>query len=1137
MARAGFGSAFAAADDPAVSATAVVLESGGTTLTIPGRGFLTGADFQREGPDLVLVGENGQTVLVTGYFANPHPPLLVSPDGAAITPDLAGKLAGPLAPGQMAQAGAAQTLVVVGTVSKASGTVEVMHPDGTRSTLQAGDTIYQGDVISTKGESAVALTFADSSTLSLGKSGRMVIDEMVYDPNAQTGHSTLSVVKGAFSLVSGHIAKSAPDAATLKTPVMTIGIRGTSVAGMADGEGQVNSIVLLQDPDGTLGQILVTTAGGSVVISQSNFLTFVSSYAQPPSAPVYVPAAQIYNTYGDVMANQPGIPTPTTEQPQQAPDTNQGDPLGTSQQEGSAAPVQDDSPLSPPPPTPEDSADVVAPVVVPQITAQVTTSTPVPTPGPVTEATHEDTPQQQPTQNTGGSTNQAPEISGDIVAVFVMDEGSPPSVSGTLNASDPESTSLTSTYTQASALGGIVTVTDDGYGTLTWTYVPPTGTIATGNDQDSFSITVTDADGVSTTQIIKLYANLSPNTNSPTLSSGITSVTVPAVTWTSIFGDGGQGYDISAGDSDSTYILVKITLHPGGDDSGGEIQCGTGSQTITSDDTITFVTTAAQVADLLKTLQYKGSADENDTISVSISDDGETWTDLSNNVSVTVTAPASSNFIGTTSHDFTLDANWSSGRPGSTTAATIAGKTVVLSEYDYGNAASLAVTASAALSIAGDLDVNGLFSLDSTSTLSVSGELQATTIELRGTTTIDGGYLTGQEAIRLHGSTTVLNGATFSGTTTHVESGGTLTINGEDATADFRSLINGGTIHLVDGGTAAISGSGYSFQNSSLIWGDGTIAIDPGSSFTNDGILRPGGDNEIGHLTVDGSASLGDNSVIEIEFDGSGSHDLLTFDDLVSPNGSLSLDIDPASGSYGYEATPTAIITGVSSGSWFDDVTLVSTSNGNGVVGIWLDGNDILAKSAVFATGQTATYAGSAADETIFGAKNLNNSIDAGAGNDTVWGGNGNDTIVSGGGSDSIFGGDGNDVVVIQDTDYATLDGGAGTDTLKILTDLSLDLDTLSATAQNFEKIDLSAATVDLSLSWDEVAAFTGNGNTLIIDGGSDDAVNFGDGFGDWAQGTNVTIDNQSYQQYTNAAHNVTVYVATEVTNVATVPP
>lgn len=1134
MARAGFGTAFVAADDPAVSTTAVVLDGCGTTLTIPGRGFLTGADFQREGPDLVLMGENGQTVLVTGYFANPHPPLLVSPDGAAITPDLAGKLAGPLAPGQIAQAGAAQTLVVVGTVSKASGTVEVMHPDGTRSTLKAGDTVYQGDVISTKDESSVALTFADSSTLSLGKSGRMVIDELVYDPNAQTGHSTLSVVKGAFSLVSGHIAKSAPDAATLKTPVMTIGIRGTSVAGMADGEGQANSIVLLQDPDGTVGQILVTNAGGSVVISQSNFLTFVGSYAQPPSAPVYVPAAQIYNTYGDVMGNQPGAPTPTTEQPQQAPDTNQSDPLGTSQQEGSAAPVQDDSPLSPPPPTPEDLADVVVPIVVPQITAQVTTSTPVPTPGPVTEATHDDTPQ-QPTQSTGGSTNQAPEISGDIVAVFVMDEGNPPSVSGTLDASDPESTSLTSTYTQASALGGIVTVTDDGYGTLTWTYVPPSGTIATGNDQDSFSITVTDADGVSTTQIIKLYANLSPNTNSPALSSTITSVTVPAVTWTSIFGDSAQGPSISAGDSDSTYILVKITLHPGGDDSGGEIRCGTGSQTITSDDTITFVTTAAQVADLLKTLQYKGSADENDTISVSISDDGETWTNLSSDVSVTVTAPASSNFIGTTSHDFTLDANWSSGRPGSTTAATIAGKTVVLSEYDHGNAASLAVTASAALSIVGDLNVDGLFRLDSTSILSVSGELQAGTIELRGTTTIDGGYLTGQEAIWLYGSTTVLSGgATFSGTTTHVESGGTLTISSQ-ATADFRSLTNEGTIHLVDGGTAAISGSSHSFQNSSLIWGDGTIAIDPGSIFTNNGTLRPGGDNEIGHLTVDGSASLGDSSVIEIEFDGSSSHDLLTFDDLVSLNGSLSLDIDPASGSYGYEATPTAIITGVSSGSWFDDVTLVSTSNGNGVVGVWLDGSDILAKSAVFATGQTATYSGSAADETIFGAKNLNNSIDAGAGNDTVRGGNGNDTIVSGGGSDSIFGGDGNDAVVIQGTDYATLDGGAGTDTLKILADLSLDLDTLSATAQNFEKIDLSAAVVDLSLSWDDVVAFTGNGSTLIIDGGSDDAVNFGDGFGDWAQGTNVTIDNHSYQQYTNAAHNVTVYVANEVSNVTTV--
>jgi len=48
----------------------------------------------------------------------------------------------------------------------------------------------------------------------------------------------------------------------------------------------------------------------------------------------------------------------------------------------------------------------------------------------------------------------------------------------------------------------------------------------------------------------------------------------------------------------------------------------------------------------------------------------------------------------------------------------------------------------------------------------------------------------------------------------------------------------------------------------------------------------------------------------------------------------------------------------------------------------------------------------------------IDTHIDAGDGNDTVFGGTGNDTVWGGGGDDRIFAGDGND----------TLDGGPGND-------------------------------------------------------------------------------------------------------------
>lgn len=298
-------------------APVVVNADGAASVTIPGNGFLLDAEFQRSGPDLVLRGEDGREVVVTGYFAQAHPPALTTPGGAVVQPDLAAKLAGPIAPAQFAQAAnAGAQLLAVGRVDKASGTVEVVHPDGTRGTLHVGDVIYKGDVIATKGDAAVGITFADASTFSLGKAGRMVIDELVYDPQAQAGQSAISVVKGAFAFASGQIAKTAPEAATIKTPVMTIGIRGTSGAGRADDAGGENTIVLLPDADGNIGQVLVFNSAGVQVLNSSFQQVAVFSPFQPPTPPSVIQAAVVQALYGHTIDNRPP-PPPANSSPQQ----------------------------------------------------------------------------------------------------------------------------------------------------------------------------------------------------------------------------------------------------------------------------------------------------------------------------------------------------------------------------------------------------------------------------------------------------------------------------------------------------------------------------------------------------------------------------------------------------------------------------------------------------------------------------------------------------------------------------------------------------------------------------------------------------------------------------------------------------
>ena len=125
----------------------------------------------------------------------------------------------------------------IGNVEASDGNVWAVRADGSRVELQPGDPVFQGDRIETGDAGAVGVEFTDGSAFSLGANGDLVIDEMIYNPATQEGSSFFSVAQGAFSFVSGAIAKTTPDGMMVQTPVATIGVRGTKVVGEAGPEG------------------------------------------------------------------------------------------------------------------------------------------------------------------------------------------------------------------------------------------------------------------------------------------------------------------------------------------------------------------------------------------------------------------------------------------------------------------------------------------------------------------------------------------------------------------------------------------------------------------------------------------------------------------------------------------------------------------------------------------------------------------------------------------------------------------------------------------------------------------------------------------------------------------------------------
>ena len=289
-------------------ANSFVLDAAGAEqVHVPDGGWILQAQFVRQGPDLLLVGKDGSKVLIKSFFKFADPPDLVTPDGAVINGPLAVKLAGPAAPGVEAQAGPAGAAEPIGKIVTVSGKVEATHADGTKAVLKVGDPVYQGDVIETGPLGAVGMEFADESTFSLADNGRMVLDEMVYDPQAQSGTFGASIVQGAFSFISGQIAKTGPDNMLINTPTATIGIRGTALAGKAAPEGEQSNFTIL--PEGQfVGEVVISNNAGTVVLNQVGATVSIASFNTAPPPPIVISAAEIQARYADVLRSLPQPP-------------------------------------------------------------------------------------------------------------------------------------------------------------------------------------------------------------------------------------------------------------------------------------------------------------------------------------------------------------------------------------------------------------------------------------------------------------------------------------------------------------------------------------------------------------------------------------------------------------------------------------------------------------------------------------------------------------------------------------------------------------------------------------------------------------------------------------------------------------
>jgi hypothetical protein len=106
--------------------------------------------------------------------------------------------------------------------------------------LSVGSDLFTDERIRTGAASTAQILFLDKTSLTIGPRAELTLDRFVYNPSKGTGQVVLNAVQGAFRFVTG---SQNPRNYTIKTPVGTLGVRGT-IVDIIVANGQVTVILV-----------------------------------------------------------------------------------------------------------------------------------------------------------------------------------------------------------------------------------------------------------------------------------------------------------------------------------------------------------------------------------------------------------------------------------------------------------------------------------------------------------------------------------------------------------------------------------------------------------------------------------------------------------------------------------------------------------------------------------------------------------------------------------------------------------------------------------------------------------------------------------------------------------------------------
>ncbi len=175
--------------------------------------------------------------------------------------------------------------------------------------------VILNDEVRTGVASQLQILLLDRTIFTVGANARVAVDRFVYNPAANSRSTGVSVTKGAFRFMSGRGLQRPSGPVSVRTPVATIGIRGTIFEGVvgedairiARGEAAVGrkvkankdeaSLIVLRGPgprtqgDTRPGAIDVTVGASNVTLDGPGMALYAPRVGAPPIGPFMISPA------------------------------------------------------------------------------------------------------------------------------------------------------------------------------------------------------------------------------------------------------------------------------------------------------------------------------------------------------------------------------------------------------------------------------------------------------------------------------------------------------------------------------------------------------------------------------------------------------------------------------------------------------------------------------------------------------------------------------------------------------------------------------------------------------------------------------------------------------------------------------